>query len=353
VKIQLNLNQLQGFRTFVGMKWLRKLFFPLVPIYYLGALINKKLFDWNIRKSKTYDLPIITVGNLSVGGTGKSPMVAYLIDLLQKEIKVAVLSRGYKRKTKGFQLVTKNSTALEVGDEPLQFKLNFPKATIAVDAERRNGIEKLIKSSEKPNAIILDDAFQHRKVKAGLQLLLTSYDDLYVNDCMLPIGNLREPKSGSERANVIIVTKCPEALNIDQRIKISTSLKVKSYQNVFFTYIEYDSVVKNKTQSISVDEYLKDKFTLVTGIANPKPLVDYLTLKQVHFKHLSFQDHHNFSKNQIEKLSKEGRILTTEKDFMRLKNFSLLKGKLFYIPIKSSFIEDRRQFEEIILNYCK
>lgn len=335
------------------MNWLRKLLFPFVPLYYIGALINKKMYDWSIKKSKWYDFPLITVGNLSVGGTGKSPMVAYLISLLENTKKVATLSRGYKRKTKGFQLVNENSTALEVGDEPLQFKLNFPKATIAVDADRRNGIEVLRKLKEQPEVIILDDAFQHRKVKAGLQILLTAYSNLYVNDCMLPTGDLREPKSGAKRATIIIVTKCPKEISLAERNKIEKQLRLETFQSVFFSYIDYGIEVKNEANVVAFEDFLTEEFTLLTGIANPKPLVDYLTENGAKFNHLSFSDHHNFTDSEIDNLSKETKILTTEKDFMRLKSFSSLKEKMYYLPITISFIEGQKRFEKLILEYCK
>jgi len=333
------------------MNWLRKLVFPLVPIYYLGALINKKLYDWNIKKSTTYNFPLITVGNLSVGGTGKSPMVSYLVNILGKNNQIATLSRGYKRKSKGFQLVTKNSTALEVGDEPLQFKLNYPEVTVAVDADRRNGIEQLLNQKKKPTVLVLDDAFQHRKVKAGLQIVLTAYNNLYINDCLLPTGDLREPISAAKRAHIVVVTKCPEHLNKDEMVKIETSLKLERFQKLFFTSIVYDSKVKNKSESIILEEYIKQNFVLVTGIANPKPLVDYLDTKAANFKHFSYPDHHNFTDKELLKLSKENRILTTEKDFMRLSAFPALAEKLYYLPITISFIENKTVFDLCVSDY--
>lgn len=339
--------------TFAFMNLLRKLLLPLVPLYYLGALLNKKLYDWNLKKSTTYDFPLITVGNLSVGGTGKSPMVAYIVNLLQHKFNVATLSRGYKRKTEGFQLVTHNSTALEVGDEPLQLKVNYPKITVAVDANRTEGIATLLQHDKSIESIVLDDAFQHRKVVAKMQILLTAYHDLYINDILLPTGNLREPKSGAQRASIIIVTKCPTDLSVAKMEVIKEALQPTTQQKVFFSYINYAETVRRNDLELSLSAYLKEPFVLVTGIANPKPLVDYLKEKKATFTHKSFADHHNFSEKEIIALSKHKKILTTEKDFMRLSPFNSLEGKLMYLPIKCGFVTGADSFDAILLNYVK
>lgn len=335
------------------MNLLRKLLLPLVPLYYLGSLLNKKLYDWNVKKGKTYNFPLITIGNLSVGGTGKSPMVAYIVDLLQNKYSVATLSRGYKRKSKGFQLVNLTSTALDVGDEPLQLKLNYPNITVAVDANRANGIENLFQYNPNIQTIVLDDAFQHRKVVADMQILLTSYYDLYANDMLLPTGNLREPKSAAKRASIIIVTKCPCNLNAEKMKAIKAVLQPTAVQKVFFSYIKYATKVKGGNQEEALEEYLKKPFVLVTGIANPKPLVEYLKKKKAKFTHKSFLDHHNFSEKEIIALSQNQRILTTEKDFMRLSPYKSLQNKLRYLPIKSSFVTEEYGFNDLIFKYIK
>jgi len=193
----------------------------------------------------------------------------------------------------------------------MQFKMNYPNVTVAVDANRRNGIQQLQDQEQKPEVIILDDAFQHRKVKAGLQIVLTAYDNLYVNDCMLPTGDLREPKSGAKRADVIVVTKCPKTISAKERVEIENLLKLEANQKLFFSYIDYATEVKNEVESIDFELYLKEEFTLVTGIANPKPLVNYLKGKNAKFKHLSFSDHHNFSDNFKRKI----RLLTYKEFF--------------------------------------
>ncbi len=353
MKIQLNFIENKGLCTFAIMNLLRKLLLPLVPLYYLGAFFNKKLYDWGLKASKSFDLPVITVGNLSVGGTGKSPMVAYITSLLHKDINVATLSRGYKRKSKGFQLVTSKSTALEVGDEPLQFKLNFPKVTVAVDADRKNGIDKLINSNTDIEVVLLDDAFQHRKVKAGLQILLTAYGNLYSNDLLLPTGDLREPRSAANRADVIVVTKCSQEISVKEMSAISKSLKPKNNQKIFFSYIAYANQVFGSTSTEDLKDYLGQRFTLITGIANPKPLVAFLRKNKGDFNHISFPDHHNFTDKELERIAKEDRILTTEKDFMRLCNIISLKNKLVYLPIRCAFIEKGKDFDGIIQSYVK
>ncbi|WP_010522150.1 tetraacyldisaccharide 4'-kinase [Aquimarina agarivorans] len=330
------------------MKFSRKLLWPLNPFYYWGALTIKKMYDWNIFKSQTYNFPLITVGNLSVGGTGKSPFVAYLIDILQNEKRIATLSRGYKRSTTGFQLANTNSTALEIGDEPLQFKTTYPNITVAVDAERRNGINQLRKLKPKPEVIILDDAFQHRKVTAGLQILLTTHYNLYPDDCMLPSGDLREPISAAARATIIVVTKCPLNLSDHLQQKIITKLNPLAHQSVYFTGIAYAETVHSNTSKLNLEKFTENTFCLVTGIANPTPLVNHLNELEATFVHLNFPDHHVFSDREIKKISSHQFILTTQKDFMRLKDIEILKEKLFYLPIKVKFLNNEAAFKQQI-----
>ena len=209
------------------MNLLRKILFPFAILYGLITSFRNFLFDKGILKSYSFDLPIIAVGNLSVGGTGKTPQIEYLIRLLSDNYKVATLSRGYKRKSEGFVLADKNANAEILGDEPFQFYQKFPNVQVAVDANRKNGIEQLLNQNEKPEIILLDDAFQHRKVKAGYYILLTAYNDLYADDYILPTGNLRESRSGAKRANIVIVTKCPANLSLDKQNTIKKKLKRK------------------------------------------------------------------------------------------------------------------------------
>lgn len=307
--------------------------------------MRNALYDWNWLKSKSYDIPLISVGNLSMGGTGKSPMIEYLVSLLKNDQKVAVLSRGYKRKTKGFQQVLVESTVAQVGDEPLQIKRKFPKVQVAVCEDRQSGIERLKDSTD---VILLDDAFQHRKVIPSLSILLTSFDRLYINDWVVPMGNLREPRTGAKRADLVVVTKCPENLSASTMEAIQKRLKLQLNQHIFFSKIGYGLEIKSSTESHPLS-FLNDKpFTLVTGIANPNPLVVFLKRQGLTFSHKSYGDHHNFTINEITELAQEKLLLTTEKDFMRLQP-SLGNNELFYLPISTEFINhEKNQFDEII-----
>ncbi|WP_233897827.1 tetraacyldisaccharide 4'-kinase [Tenacibaculum piscium] len=347
------------------MKILRFLLFPFAILYGIITAIRNWFFDIGLLKSTYFDVPVIAVGNLSVGGTGKTPQIEFLIRLLKNTHKIAVLSRGYKRKTTGFQIVNQKHTACDVGDEPLQFYKKFKnQAIISVDADRTNGITQLLKKQNPPEIILLDDAFQHRKVKASTYILLTKFDDLYINDYMLPTGNLREFRSGYKRANIIIVTKCPENLSEEKQQEIIRKIKPKTYQQVFFTAISYDENLKNTKENIEENNTnltisaLKNKnVLLVTGIANPNSLLTFLSKENIQFKHLKYPDHYDFTNNDIQKITSEFKeleakntskntiILTTEKDFMRLEN---RLEKLCYISIKSIFLKDEKRFSNLI-----
>ncbi len=339
------------FYTFVIMNLLRKILLPVVPIYYFVTWLRNKLYDWRIKKSTVYDFPIIAVGNLSVGGTGKSPMVEYLIRLLKNEVSLATLSRGYKRETKGFQLVTPSSTVREVGDEPLQFKTKFSDIIVGVDGDRRNGISNLRAISPRPEVIVLDDAYQHRKVKAGFYILLTAYYDLYCNDIVLPTGNLREPRKGADRADVIVVTKCPKDISNKEKEEISTKLNVKPGQSIYFATIAYGNEIIGAFGAKSIDLIRDTSFTLVTGIANPKPLLDHYSALGLQFDHINFPDHHNFSNHEIQEL-KNKLIITTEKDYVRLSS-DLSGDNLWYQPIEMKFVENSNSFNDKIITYIK
>ncbi|RKE98279.1 tetraacyldisaccharide 4'-kinase [Ichthyenterobacterium magnum] len=332
------------------MKFLRYILFPVVPIYYLVTWLRNKAYDLGVKPSSKFDLPIICVGNLSVGGTGKTPMIEYLIRALKPEYKIATLSRGYKRKSEGFVIADVNASASTVGDEPFQFYKKFDDVLVSVDANRQNGIQQLLALKDKTQVILLDDAYQHRKVKAGFNILLTAYDNLYVNDIVLPTGNLREPRSGAKRADVIIVTKCPEQLDANKKEAIKKALKLASHQRLFFSYISYSEKVFGAKKAIDLKS-LKDKsFTLVTGIANPKPLVEYLKLNGLSFEHLSFKDHHNFSQHEIENLKQKELVITTEKDYMRLKPHFKVSEKLFYLPIETA-IDDSTALIKLVKKF--
>jgi tetraacyldisaccharide 4'-kinase len=337
------------------MNLLRKLLFPFAILYGLITSIRNFLFDKGILKSYSFDLPVIAVGNLSVGGTGKTPQIEYLIRLLSDKYKIATLSRGYKRQSKGFILADANSNATILGDEPFQFYKKFPSIQVAVDADRKNGIEQLLSLTEKPEVILLDDAFQHRKVKAGFYILLTSYGDLYSDDFMLPTGNLRESRSGAQRANMIIVTKCPFNLSLDEQNAIKNRLKVSENQELYFTFIAYEEFIYGENRKINVNEIQSAAKLLVAGIAKPEPFFAYL--QDTNDVCLSFPDHHNFTDKdilEIKNLAQNNIIITTEKDYMRLKG-SLPSEQLFYLPIQSSFVSGPEtsgdNFDKTIIDY--
>lgn len=322
------------------MNILRKILFPISLMYGGITSLRNLFYDKGWFESKKYSIPIICVGNLTTGGTGKSPMIEFLIDFLRVDYNVAVLSRGYKRKTKGYKEVLINSTVDEVGDEPLQFKQKFPKVTVAVCADRRKGIEQLRSNAD---LILLDDAFQHRKVKASTNILLTTFDDLYLYDTMLPTGNLREYKSGAKRAHFVLVTKCPEGVAYAKLQEIQFNLKLHHNQRIYFSSIGYDRLIYGVSETLPLD-YLQDKtFTLVSGIANPKPLVDFLKQKEFNFEHKKYPDHHQFSPLEIKQLKEKEIILTTEKNFVRLQS-QLKKFAIYFLPIKTIILNEQEEF---------
>ena len=331
------------------MTWLRKLLFPIAVLYGFITSIRNYLYDKGILKSHAFDVPIIAVGNLSVGGTGKTPQIEYLIRLLSPQYKVATLSRGYKRKSKGFILADANANAEVLGDEPFQYFQKFPQIQVAVDADRRNGISQLLAQKDKPDVILLDDAFQHRRVKAGFYILLTAYDDLFCDDWMLPTGNLRESRSGAQRADMIIVTKCPNTISEIAQEKIRQ--KIGLDKPIFFSFVDYDDQVYSATDSLSVSEIKNKTKILLAGIAKPKPFFDFL--KAENDMVISYPDHHHFSNAEIEALKSQAGekiIVTTEKDFVRLEA-AILRKQLYYLPIKSRLVSNATAFDQIILDY--
>ena len=336
---------------FVMMKLIRKILLPIVPIYYLVTWLRNVFYDLGWKSSTSYQIPVICVGNLSVGGTGKTPTIEYLIRFLSQNYKVATLSRGYKRESLGFIIADENSTAISIGDEPFQFYKKFKDVIVAVDTDRRHGISQLLQQ-KKPDIILLDDAFQHRKVKAGYNILLTSYDNLYSDDIVLPTGNLREPRAGANRANLIVVTKCPETISESKKQAVVNRLEPLPNQNVLFSFIVYSENVLNENGSFALTELKDETFTLVTGIANPKPLEDYLTHNGLQFEHLKFKDHHNFTDEDIKSLKSKKRILTTEKDYVRLLPYFKDDNSLFYLPIEFK-IDQSKLFEDSLNAYLK
>lgn len=317
-------------------------------LYGVITSVRNFLFDKGFLKSYSFDIPVIVVGNLSVGGTGKTPQIEYLIRLLSSNYNVATLSRGYKRKSKGFLLADSNSNAEILGDEPFQIHNKFPSIKVAVDADRKNGIEQLLRLKNRPNVILMDDAFQHRKVKAGFYILLSSFDELFCDDFMLPTGNLRERRKGAKRANVIIVTKCPKDLSEIAQRKIEKKIGLNI--PIFFSYIDYDNLIYNDITSKSVTDIENVDKLLLAGIAKPEHFFSYLQAEKD--VTVVYPDHHHFTENDIKEIENKANnklIITTEKDYVRLKNQKL--NSLFYLPIKSSFISRGDDFDKTILNY--
>lgn len=328
---------------------LRILLFPFAVLYGFVTAVRNLLYDKGLLKSHSFDTPVIAVGNLSVGGTGKTPQIEYLIRLLSPHHKIATLSRGYKRKSKGFVMADPNATAGSLGDEPYQLHLKFPEVIVAVDADRKNGIERLLSLQNPPGVILLDDAFQHRKVKAGFYILLTAYGDLFCDDFMLPTGMLREGRSGAKRANLIVVTKCPVTITEEERQNITKKINLEI--PVYFSCIQYDEKVYGENDSKWVSQMEFEEKLLLAGIAKPQPFFDYL--KGKNDTQLVFADHHHFSQQDIEAIEQKADqrpIITTEKDYVRLKNAEL--KLLYYLPIKSHFVTDAKGFDAKILHFA-
>lgn len=350
------------------MRLLSALLFPISVLYGTVTFVRNKMFDCGILPSEKFDVPVICVGNLSIGGTGKTPHTEYLAQLLSARYRVAVLSRGYKRKSKGFVLADERATARELGDEPYQIKRKFSDIKVAVDADRRNGISRLMQLSdeEKPEVIILDDAFQHRYVKPTLSLLLTDCNRLYTSDYVLPAGRLREWKSGASRADIIIVTKCKADISDEERKNILRQISPSKNQRVFFTYINYGELLPVFGESCDALMNVTSgnpEVILLTGIANPLPLKNKVEEFSSNIDMLSFPDHHDFSEADIRsvenrlKAGKDNRkiVVTTEKDAVRLLANSYLsddyKGLFYYLPIKIDFCGgEAEDFDKIILN---
>src|SRR5690606_12078997 len=329
-------------------RW-RKLLIPFSWLYGAIVYIRNLCYDWQIFASTKYTFPVICIGNLSVGGTGKTPMTEYIANLLADSYKTAILSRGYKRATKGFVLADQNATVSSLGDEPFQYHGKLPKVTVAVDEDRRHGIAQLQKG-QGVDVILLDDGFQHRKVKAGFNVLLTMYGDLYVDDMLLPAGNLRDTKSQAARADIVVVTKCPSDLSEDQTKAIAARLKLSAKQQLYFSTIVYHQNVIGHKDTIALKELKSQHLTLVTGIAKPEPLLNYLNAQGLNYTHLEYPDHHNFTAKELAELKNCDFILTTEKDYTRLSGHL---NQLYYLPIGVKVLYHAKAFNESILRAVK
>ena len=340
------------------MKWYNWILLPISLVYWIITSIRNIFFEIGIFKENKFNIPIIGIGNITVGGTGKTPHSQYISELLQKKFKIAILSKGYGRKTKEFKYVKINSNCNEVGDEPLQMKKNLPKEIVAVDHKRVNGVNKIMKEHPGVNCIILDDAFQHRSVKIGFNILLSDYNNPIYNDHMMPVGLLRESKKGIKRADCVIISKCPENLTLEESNRIKKKLKFT--KEVFFSKVIYDKIVSlNENKTIKKSSI--KKLLLVTGIANSSPIIEYLEKSNIQIKHIKYKDHFHYQKKDINKIIdiykreiSEIIILTTEKDAQKMKVFEeLSKFPVYYLKVSIDFIRNKDKFEEKILKYVK
>lgn len=352
------------------MTQIRRWLMPLSWLYGLGVDIRNALFDMGVLPSVSYDIPIINVGNITVGGTGKTPTVEYLIRLLAERYRVAVLSRGYKRKTKGYILSTTASSIEEIGDEPWQIKQKFPDVIVAVDANRRRGIERLMtdEATKDVEVILLDDAFQHRYVKAGHNIMLVDYHRIISDDCLLPAGRLRERPSSSTRASTIIVTKCPQHINAMGFRVILSSLNVRPYQQLFFSTFTYETMHQLWGDGMLEPETLRKDNThvlLLTGIGNPRQMEQDVRKFVQHVSTLTFPDHHYFTKRDVDTINRALQdlpqphiIITTEKDAARLLHLEGLTEEVkrctYVLPIGISIMRDEKEkFDKTINDYVQ
>jgi tetraacyldisaccharide 4'-kinase len=330
------------------MRYLRFIFFPFALLYGFVLFCRNKFYDWQIFKSVSFPKPVIVIGNLSLGGTGKTPHTEMLIKLFESVNKTpAVLSRGYGRSTKGFLFLTEKSTVREVGDEPLMMKHKFKKTVFAVSENRANGIQQILGKHKHTDIVLLDDAFQHRAVKAHASILITDYHNLFYNDFVLPVGRLREWKSGAKRSHVIIVSKCPADLPNNEQEKIKSEIKKHSAAPVFLTKLVYGKPM-NIHSNESTDLKLTDVLC-ITGIAKPQPFITYLKNNTSSVTHLAYTDHYRFSVADAEHIEKKFNdmtsnnkiIVTTEKDITRLKEVAPLANlPLYYIPIEVDLLNN-------------
>lgn len=348
---------------------LKILLYPFSFLYGIGVYFRNRMYDLNILKSREFDVPVISIGNITIGGTGKTPHVEYLVKLLKDNFNVATLSRGYKRKTKGFQLVESDSHFSRVGDEPLQIKKKFPDITVSVCENRVSGVEKLLQKNNEsaPDVILLDDAFQHRRISAGINILLIDYNRQIKEDMLLPAGRLREGARQMRRANIIIFTKCPDEITPITRRILQKEVRLKPYQALFFTTFNYDKIEPVFSGNELDAAFYKERsyaILIVTGIAFPRLIPEYLKQFADETDVINFSDHHNYSVGDIrlimrkfKALKKEKKIIiTTEKDAVRFMGFESLeeefKEVLYYLPVQVKFLdEEGKLFDKKILNY--
>lgn len=337
---------------------------PFSFLYGICIRIRNFLFQTSILKSQRFAIPILCVGNITVGGTGKTPHTELIIETLRHKFRVACLSRGYKRKTSGFIMATPESTATDIGDEPLQIYKKFPDIIVACDTKRVRGIEKLLALPNPPEVIILDDAFQHRYVQADKNIVLIDFNRPVTEDCLLPAGRLREGVNALKRADYLIITKCPHQMNpIDLRI-CNKRLKIKPYQQLFFTTIGYGDITPLFKKQAEISPSKNCSILCLTGIAQPAPYIEHLQKYTSDITTLKYPDHHHFTPKDIQQITNrfqaidnnEKYIFTTEKDATRLRFCSLpdeLKQHIYYIPVIPEFLKDKDLFTNEIFEYVR
>jgi tetraacyldisaccharide 4'-kinase len=334
---------------------LRVFLFPLAVMYDLITRLRNRLYDLRLKPSTRFDIPVIGVGNLAVGGSGKTPMIEYLIRLLRPQYRLATLSRGYGRRTTGVRVAGKSDNADTIGDEPYQLHLKFPEVAVAVGEDRVLAVPALLDESPETAVILLDDAFQHRRIKAGLEILVTEYSRPFYRDYVLPSGRLRESRAGAARAHLVVVTKCPPDLSAAEEAKIRASIARYTGRPVFFAGIRYGQPLPFGGHAFP----LRDKVLLVTGIANPEPLRSHISANFVITRHLAFGDHYRYSVNDMERIrslvTEDMSVLTTEKDRVKLEKLvdgskgSGYRLPLFYLPIEMTFLKNGEDFDAMII----
>ncbi|MBG0858574.1 MAG: tetraacyldisaccharide 4'-kinase [Bacteroidales bacterium] len=347
------------------------LLYPFSLVYGFITSFRNFLYDSGILRSYSFSMPVICVGNLSAGGSGKTPHTEYLASLLGRRFRIAILSRGYKRKSRGFKIAAADSLVADVGDEPLQMCRKFPDITVAVDRNRKHGIDSILISRPETDVIILDDGFQHRRIKPGLSIILSDFHRSFTDDHLLPYGNLRESIKNIKRADIILITKSPSDVSADLQKRIYAEVIKETRQKLFFTTVSYDDPEPlfgkiNTEPELFTSSHLEDSgIVLVTGIVNPQPLKEYLSKYNSGIIHLRFRDHHQYASGDIEKIrsawdslkAKRRYVFTTEKDAARLREFANiaepLRSAFFYIPVRIDFLNNARdEFDNIITEYA-
>ena len=344
------------------MKVFRYILFPIAIIYGGITLFRNFLYNKNIFKSSEFDLPIICIGNLSMGGTGKTPHTEYITRVLNEKFKIAILSRGYGRRTTDYVEADNNSTAKDIGDEPAQYQRKFPNIKVGVENKRVKGVLNLLYDHPSIEAILLDDAFQHRSLRAGLNILIVDINKPFYNDLMLPMGELRESRKGKNRADIIIISKCPINLSLERKNEIIKGISPNKNQKIFFSFIRYGRIYNPFTNKELIDEISNFETLVLTGIANPNPLYEELNRREVTYSKKAYRDHYPFSKKDVATVSEifgtfdssKKIILTTEKDASRLleiKGFEQLP--IYCIEIEIDLIDDKEKFDNEILKYVR